>query len=317
MRCRVAFLGSPQFAVPSLHALAEQHDVAWVLTQPDRPAGRGRKTQPTAVRQAARASQLEVETYEPRRRAEIDARLRSLDLDVLVVVAFGHILRASTLESARRGAVNVHASLLPRWRGVAPIERALWAGDPETGVTLMALDAGVDTGGMLARRVLRIESRDTRLSLATKLAQAGAEILQAELPAYVDGSLQPVPQRDAEATYAPKLQKDEGRVDWSRAAHDIDRQVRALYGWPGAWTTLAGVTLKVHATRPYAESAAAAPGTVVQADAKRGVRVACGTGTLELLEVQLAGRGRVEAPALVRGRQLETGSRLGAAGEAS
>ncbi len=318
MPCRVAFLGSPAFAVPSLRAVAAHHQVAWVLTQPDRPAGRGRKEQPTAVRQAALDLGLAVATYVPRQRREIEARLRQLDLDALVVVAFGHILRPSTLETARCGAVNVHASLLPRWRGVAPIERALWAGDAETGVTLMAIDAGVDTGDMLARTVVRIEPHDTRITLTGKLAQAGAAILQAELGRFVAGQLQPQPQPESGATYAPKLEKSDGRLDWSNPVEHLDRQVRALVGWPGTSTELHGTVLKVHAVRVCrtaqarpASASPVVPGTVVQADAKRGVVVACGDGALELLEVQLAGRPRVEAAALVRGRQLQAGDRLG------
>lgn len=314
MRCRLAFLGSPEFAVPSLRAVAAQHDVAWVLTQPDRPAGRGRTPQPTAVRSAALALGLEVETYEPRQRNRIESRLRALDLDALVVVAFGHILRPSTLECARCGAINVHASLLPRWRGVAPIERALWAGDTETGVTLMAIDAGVDTGAMIARRVVPIASRETRLSLAEKLSQAGAEVLQEKLAPYVAGELEPEPQPPHGATYAQRLEKHEGEIDWSRPAADIDRQVRALCGWPGTWTQLEAVTLKVHRTLPHDQASEAAPGTVVIADAKRGIHVDCGQGRLQLLELQIAGRARHAAEALVRGRQIRVGQRLGVPG---
>ena len=229
----------------------------------------------------------------------------------MVVVAFGHILRPSTLASARCGAVNVHASLLPRWRGVAPIERALWAGDAETGVTLMAIDAGVDTGAMLATRVLPIGALETRLSLAEKLAHAGAELLQAELGRYVAGQLQPTPQPESGATYARALKKNEGHIDWSVSASAIDLQIRALYGWPGTWTELRGARLKIHSARAHDDAAPAAAGTVLTADGKGGVRVACGRGQLELLELQVAGRARVQAAALVRGRQIEAGDVLG------
>jgi methionyl-tRNA formyltransferase len=314
MRCRTAFLGSPAFAVPSLRAVAARHEVAWVLTQPDRPAGRGRKPQPTAVRSAATALGLDVETYERHQRPNIEARLRELDLDVLVVVAFGHILRPSTFGCARRGAVNVHASLLPRWRGVAPIERALWAGDTETGVTLMAIDAAVDTGGIIARRPVPIGARETRISLAEKLALAGAEVLQDELSRYVAGELDAKPQPQRGATYAPRLEKHEGRIDWSRSAADIDLQVRALSGWPGTWTELGSATLKVHGARPHDAASESPPGTVVIADGKRGVHVACGRGRLQLLELQIAGRARLAAEALVRGRQIQVGQRLGTSG---
>lgn len=311
MRLRTAFLGSPAFAVPSLRAVASRHNVALVLTQPDRPAGRGRRLEPTAVRRAASEMGLEVETYERRRRLQIDERLGRLDLDVLVVVAFGHILRPSTLATARKGAVNVHASLLPRWRGVAPIERALLAGDAITGVTLMALDAGVDTGPLLGQRVVPIAPEDTRVSLTETLADEGAGLLVELLGPWVGDAITAVPQDDARATRAPRVEKSEGRIEWTHDPVRIWRQVRAFHGSPGAFTELAGATLKLHAVRPVDRMPARAPGTVTRADARHGVHVACGGGTLELLEVQLPGKRAVQATALASGRLIEVGSRLG------
>jgi methionyl-tRNA formyltransferase len=308
---RVAFLGSPAFAVPSLHALVSRFGVALVVTQPDRPAGRGRRMAPTAVRAAAEKLGVEVEIYEPARRRAIDARLSDLELDVLVVVAFGHILKPSTLATASRGAVNVHASLLPRWRGVAPIERALWAGESVTGVTLMALDRGVDTGPMLGQRIVPIAPEDTRVTLATKLSSVGAELLTDRLQSWVEGAVPSVEQNDAEASYAPSLQKEEGQIDWSEDPLQIWRQVRALCGWPGAYTELERERLKVHAVKPLDLLPSAAPGTVLLADARDGVRVACGGGTLVLLDVQLPGRPTTAATSLVSGRKLRTGVRLG------
>jgi methionyl-tRNA formyltransferase len=310
MRARVAFLGSPEFAVPSLQALAEQCDIPLVVTQPDRPAGRGQRLEPTAVRRSARALGLPVREWERGARATIEAELRGLDLDLLVVVAFGIILKPSTLAIARRGALNVHASLLPRWRGVAPIERALLAGDTQTGVTLMLIDAGIDTGPLLAARPVTIAEDDTRVSLGSRLAVAGAALLGEHWRSFVEGTLVPVPQPALGASYAPRLEKQEGRMDWSRDAIDLDRQVRALYGWPGAWTRFGDENLKVHAARPEPAGALAPPGTIVDVDGGRVV-VACGTGALELLEVQRAGKPRLAATALVHGRVLRAGMRLG------
>jgi methionyl-tRNA formyltransferase len=309
---RIAFLGSPDFALPSLRALARAGWVDLVVTQPDRPAGRGRKLEPTAVRRAATGIGLETMVWERGQRAAVEARLAARRLDALVVVAFGHILKPSMLAVTATGAVNVHASLLPRWRGVAPIERALLAGDVETGVTLMVLDAGIDTGPVLAQRRIPVAPEDTRVSLAAKLAARGAELLVEVLPGWVQGALRPVPQPEVGACYAPRLEKAEGRLDWRRDARALENQVRGLYEWPGAFTECGTRTLKVHVARarPAAVSEAV-PGTVVGADPRTGVCVACGSGVLELVQVQLAGKPRVAAADLVRGRILRAGQRLG------
>lgn len=310
MTARVVFLGSPDFAVPSLQRLQSAHLVELVVTQPDRPAGRGRHLEPTPVHDAARALGLPILTYEKSARADLEARLAKLHPDVLVVVAFGHILKPTMLAAARRGAINVHASLLPRWRGVAPIERALAAGDAVTGVTLMQLDAGVDTGPMLAQRIVPIAPDDTRVSLRQRLAAEGAALLAEHLVAYVSGVLAAQSQPEVGATYAPRLAKEEGRVVWERDVLEIWNQVRAFAEWPGAVTTLRGTVLKLHTVRPLDLLVHAEPGTVLRADA-RAVHVACGRGTLELLEVQLAGKSRVGARDLVAGRVLRAGDRLG------
>jgi methionyl-tRNA formyltransferase len=311
MAARVAFFGSPEFAVPSLDAARRAFDVALVVTQPDRPAGRGRKVEPTPVRRAAEAAGLPVVTYVRSERAALDARLAELGIDVLLVVAFGHILKPPTLAAARRGAVNVHASLLPRWRGVAPIERAILAGDTVTGASLMVLDEGVDTGPVLAWRAVEIGTDDNRVSLTQRLAVTGAELVEAHLEDWVRGTLAAVPQPESGATYAPRLAKDEGRLDWRLGAVELWNRVRGLYDWPGAYTTIGDSLLKVHEARPHVARAAAAPGTVILADPKRGVQVACGSGTLELVLVQQPGRARVPAPALVAGRVLHAGLVLG------
>jgi methionyl-tRNA formyltransferase len=309
---RVAFLGSPEFAVPSLRRLARGAEVALVLTQPERPRGRGLRPAPTAVATAARDLGLPVEIYVPARRGEIEAHLAGLGLDALVVVAFGHILRPSTLAAAKRGALNVHASLLPRWRGVAPIERALLAGDAVTGATLMQLDAGVDTGPLLGQRILPIAPEDTRATLAAKLGELGSVLLGELLEPFVRGELPMRVQDETRATYAPRLEKEEGRIDWAEDPVQVWRQVRALHGWPGAFTQLGDALLKVHQVLPVDALPAAAPGTVVRADARRGVHVACGGGTIELVEVQLPGKSAVAAAALVAGGKLGAGMQLGA-----
>jgi len=311
MRARLAFLGSPAFAVPSLEAAVAVHDVAVVITQPDRPAGRGRAVEPTAVRTAAERLGLRVETYTRAGRAAIDALLRELDLDVLLVVAFGHILKPETLAAARHGAVNVHASLLPRWRGVAPIERAIRAGDTVSGVTLMGLDAGVDTGPMLAQRVVPIDSTDTRVTLAQRLAAEGAAVVRDALGAWIQGDLRAVPQPEHGASYAPRLEKHEAEIDWRAHPLCIWRHVRAFHGWPGAFTAAGGEVIKVHAVQPLDLIASAPPGTIVRADERHGLRVACGGGTIEILELQRPGRRAVSGREWLRGRDVQAGLRLG------
>ncbi len=316
MRIRAAFLGSPAFAVPSLRALGLAHDIALVLTQPDRRLGRGLHLVPTAVRVAATELGIPVRTYEPAQRTAIESELARLRLDLLVVVAFGHILRQTTWETARLGAINVHASLLPRWRGAAPIEHALLAGDAVSGVSLMVIERGLDSGPVLAQQSIQILPTDTRQTLTTTLAEAGAALLLQQLEPFACGRLQPVPQDLAGVTLAPELRKDAGCIDWHRDALHIERQVRALLGWPGATTSLSGTRLKLHAVRIVDSLAVAAPGTVVQADVRHGVHVACGRGTLELMSVQLAGKDSAQATTLVQGRRLHLGTRLGTPGDA-
>jgi len=316
-RCRLAFLGSPAFAVPSLLAALELCDVPLVITQPDRPAGRGRKLIPTAVRQAALERQLEVITYVPRQRRDIEQTLRDLQLDVLLVVAFGHILKPTFLASAACGAVNVHASLLPRWRGVSPVEQAILAGDAESGVTLMQLDEGVDTGPMIAQRRVVITPQETRITLLDKLAAEGATLVRESLLPFVGGKLEAQAQPSTGSCYAPRLDKAMGQLDWRGDATVLERQVRAFHGWPGCYTTtIAGERLKVHLARPLAATtattttaatAATTPGTILPVDDGAALQVACGQGVLQLLEVQMPGRQRVAAETLMQSGRLRAG----------
>ncbi|HBU29693.1 MAG: methionyl-tRNA formyltransferase [Thiobacillus sp. GWE1_62_9] len=304
---RIIFAGTPPFAAAALDALADAgHDIVLVLTQPDRPAGRGMRLAPSAVKQAALARGLPV--YQPAslKTPEVQAELRAADADVMVVAAYGLILPQAVLDLPRYGCLNIHASLLPRWRGAAPIQRAILAGDMETGITIMQMDVGLDTGAMLAKTVVPIGDSDTAASLHDVLAAAGAAAIVAALANYA--TLVPVAQDDSQATYAAKLSKEEARLDWSQPADALARAVRAYNPVPGAWTLLDGTPLKIWAAQAVAGSGV--PGTVLHADAEQLV-VACGRDALALLEVQPAGSKRMAAAAWLAGRSLAAGTHLG------
>ncbi len=304
---RVIFAGTPPFAAAALDALADAgHDIVLVLTQPDRPAGRGMKLTPSAVKQAALARGLPVFQPPSLKTPEAQAALATADADVMVVAAYGLILPQAVLDLPRHGCLNIHASLLPRWRGAAPIQRAILAGDRETGVTIMQMDAGLDTGAMLLKTVVPIRDSDTAATLHDALAAAGASAIVAALANYP--ALVPEQQDESQATYAAKLSKDEARLDWSRPAEALARAVRGYNPAPGAWTLLDGAPLKIWAARPAAGSGQ--PGEVLRADADQ-LLVACGTGALALLEVQPAGSKRMPAAAFLAGRTLPPGSRFG------
>jgi len=308
-RLRIAFVGTPEFAVPALEALlASEHELVAVFTQPDRPAGRGRRLAPPPVKQTAAAAGIPV--YQPQR-LDADSLARASapeGLDVLVVVAFGQLLAAPTLGFPRFGSINVHASLLPRWRGAAPIARALLAGDRETGVSIMRMTAGLDAGPVLARRACAIGDTDTAATLHERLAGLGAEALVAvlaDLPAALAAA---EPQDEAAVTLAPKLSRAEGRIDWSRPAAEIERAVRALQPWPSAWTPLQGEPLRVWAATVCAGEGGE-PGTVLRAG-REGIDVATGADVLRLLQVQPAGRRSMRAADFANARAL-AGVRLG------
>ena len=304
---RIIFAGTPPFAAAALNALADAgHDIALVLTQPDRPAGRGMKLMPSAVKQAALARGLPVSQPPSLKSPEAQTELRAVDADVMVVAAYGLILPQAVLDLPRLGCLNIHASLLPRWRGAAPIQRAILAGDAETGITIMQMDAGLDTGAMLSKTVVPIRDDDTAASLHDVLAAAGASAIVAVLANYA--TLVPAAQDDAQATYAAKLSKDEAQLDWCQPADALARAVRAYNPAPGAWTLLEGAPLKVWMAATA--TGAGDPGTVLRADAE-GLVVACGSGALALREIQPAGSKRMSAAAFLAGRPVPPGSRLG------
>ena len=314
---RVAFAGTPEFAVPTLLALLRSpHELVGVLTQPDRPRGRGRHLSPSPVKAALDPS---VPLAQPAglKSPEERAELLAWRPDVLVVVAYGLILPRAVLDIPRLGCVNVHASLLPRWRGAAPVERALLAGDTTTGVTIMLMDAGLDTGPMLLQREVAIDPSDTGASLRARLAELGAPLLLEALEGLDAGTLSPRPQSAQGVTYARKLEKSEAPIDWTRPAAQIERRVRALQPWPVAETTSrdprtgAPERLLVHAARvaPDTVAAEAPPGFIVATDGRHGegyVRVRCGDGCLDLLTLQRPGGQRQAAALFTRGPRALT-----------
>ena len=307
---RVVFAGTPSFAVPSLRALAAAPgvEIVAVCTQPDRPAGRGRRPRPSAVKEAAAELGLPVRQPESLRAPEAVGALAALAPDLMVVVAYGLILPPAVLALPRLGCVNVHASLLPRWRGAAPVQWAILAGDRETGVCLMRMDEGLDTGPVLACTRTAIGPRETAGELEARLADLGAGLLARSLPRLAAGALEAVPQDGAAATYAPKIAKADAELDWRLPAAELDRRVRAFHPRPVAWTRLDGEPLRVWRAEPLAAPAGAEPGVVVAASGHP--EVACGEGRLRLLEVQPAGGRRMDAAAFARGRAL-AGRRLG------
>ncbi len=306
----IVFMGTPQFAVPTLEALVEDHRVVGVVTQPDRPAGRGRELRQSPVKRTALEHDLPL--FQPRslRTPEALDRLSDWQPDVIVVAAFGQILSQEVLDLPPYGCLNVHASLLPLWRGAAPVAAAILHGDEMTGVTVMKMDVGLDTGPILAQREEPIRADDTRATLTERLSYVGAKLLAETLPAYVAGELEPRPQADDEATFADQLDKQDGRLDWSRTAVDLDRKIRAFTPWPGTFTFWKDKRLKVLKASPLPDwMDDAAPGTVVQVD--QGAAVATSQGALRLEEVQLAGKRAMTMGPFLRGRRDFVGSQLG------
>jgi methionyl-tRNA formyltransferase len=308
---RIAFAGTPQFALPALRALVHSnHRVVGVLTQPDRPAGRGQQLRASPVKLLALDARLPLAQPASLKSPKDREALIQWAPDVLVVVAYGLILPPPVLALPRLGCVNIHGSLLPRWRGAAPIQRAILAGDPETGVTIMQLDAGLDTGPMLLERRRPIGSHDTAGDLHDALSELGAAALLEALDALAAGTLKARAQPSEGVTYAPKIEKSEAPLDWSKKAFQLDAQVRAFNPWPIAETRMAGETLRVLQTRvAAADGVEAAPGTLLGL-ADDGLRVACGEGVLAVRELQRAGKRPVSARDFANAVRL-TGLRLG------
>lgn len=299
-------MGSPEFSCAPLRALiAAGHEIAAVYCQPPRPAGRGKKPRATPVHALAEDLHLPVRHPETLRIAEAQAEFTAWAADIAVVVAYGLILPQAVLDAPRLGCVNIHASLLPRWRGAAPIHRAIMAGDDETGISIMQMEAGLDTGPVLLTRTLPIGAEDTTATLHDRLSQLGAEAIVAALADF--DSLSPVPQPQEGVTYAEKIDKAEAAIDWSNDAAKIDRQIRGLSPFPGAWTTHSGRRLKFLACRrAQARPDGAAAGSVID-----GLTIVCGTGAIEVTELQPEGKPRMAAADFLRGADLPAGTILG------
>ncbi len=311
---RLAFMGAPDFALPSLRALADAgHEIAAVYAQPPRAAGRGHKERPGPVHALALTRGWPARTPASLDDPGVQAAFADLDLDVAVVAAYGLILPPALLASPRLGCVNIHASLLPRWRGAAPIQRAILAGDAETGVTIMAVDEGLDTGPLLCAEAVPIAAAETAETLHDRLAVLGARLIVAALEGLAAGRLPARPQPEDGVTYAAKLARSEGRLDWRRPAAELERAVRAFTPWPGAEFEAPGAPggqnsarIKVLAAEVVPGDPAAAPGTVLD----DRLTVACGADALRLRKVQRAGKAALDAEAFLRGFDLAPGSRL-------
>ncbi len=307
---RTVFMGTPDFALQTLQGLIDAGcNLVGVYTQPDRPKGRGKQLAAPPVKELALKHDIPV--YQPLklRQPEAVAELETLAPDLIVVVAYGQILPKSVLDIPRHGCINVHASLLPKYRGAAPINKAIIDGETETGITTMYMDVGLDTGDMLIKKSLSIGPQETAGELHDRLAGLGRETMEETLQQLCDGTLQRDVQDDEQSTYASMMKKEDGRIDWTRSAKDIHNHVRGLDPWPGAYTSLDGELLKLAKTSPTTADGGK-PGRVVSAD-KDGVLIACGSGTLLIKELQLAGRKRLAAGDFLRGCNLEPEMSLG------
>ncbi len=307
---RLVFMGTPEFAVPVLDALTRtEHTITGVFTRPDQPAGRGKKLQASPVKQLAETRSLPIFQPASLRKPEGIAQVRSLSPDLIIVAAYGLILPSEVLSIPPRGAVNTHASLLPRYRGAAPIPAAILAGDTETGVTLMQMDAGLDTGPILAQRSLPISPEDTTGTLTPKLAALAAGLLIDVLPKILQSELTPIPQDNSRATIYRTIKKEEGQIDWSQPAVVIERRVRAFNPWPSAFTNWQGAQFKILRARAWGDAQEMEPAKVLSLP--QGIGVATGHGVLLLQEVQMAGKRAMSIEEFVRGQRGFVGTRLG------
>jgi methionyl-tRNA formyltransferase len=308
---RVVYMGTPEFAVPSLAALlAAEYDVVGVLTREDQPAGRGQRVEESPVKKLARANGLPVQQPATLRSEEAQAALVSLAPDVIVVAAYGLLLPQVVLDLPQHGCINVHGSLLPRYRGAAPITAAILAGEPEAGISLMRMDPGLDTGPVIATASLPIRPDDTTGTLTVRMADLGAELLVETLPHWLNGEITPQPQDDAASSFAPRLSKEAGQIDWTAPAAAIERMVRAYQPWPSAYTSWRGLRLKITGARVGNPDTATLgePGLVISQDGHAGVIT--GQGVLWLDEVQLAGKRLLPTEVFLRGAAGFVGSKL-------
>ncbi|MCK0106714.1 methionyl-tRNA formyltransferase [Marinobacter sp. S0848L] len=298
---RIVFAGTPDFAAIALKAiLAAGHTVVGVYSQPDRPAGRGRKLMPSPVKQVALDANIPV--FQPQSLKPEDAQqeLAALKPDVMIVAAYGLILPKAVLDIPSHGCLNIHASLLPRWRGAAPIQRAIAAGDAETGITIMQMDVGLDTGDMLLKTATPINPDDTGGSLHDRLADMGGDAIVEALAKLSQSALTGEPQNDDEACYAHKLSKEEGHIDWNNSATDIERLIRAFNPWPGTFTDLGKQRIRLHQAQALEQGSDKAPGTVLRRE-REGIDIACGTGSLRVTKVQLPGTRALTVNDLING----------------
>ncbi len=309
---RVVFMGTPDFSVPTLQSLIdEKYDVVGVVTQPDKPKGRGRTMQFTPVKELA--VKYSIPVLQPVKLKNDDVffeELKALKPDVIVVIAFGQILPDRVLELPKYGCINIHASLLPKYRGAAPIQWAILNGEKETGVTTMMMDSGLDTGDMILRKVIPIEEKETGGSLFDKLAYAGGDLIIETLKQAEAGTLKRIPQNNDESNYVSIIKKEYGRMDFTKSALELERLIRGLNPWPSAFTSLHGKTLKVWDADVVETVSEEKPGTILSVD-KDSFTVMTGEGALKILELQLEGKKRMMTEAFLRGYKLETGEMLG------
>jgi methionyl-tRNA formyltransferase len=310
MPYKLVFMGTPDFAVPALQAVhAAGHDIVLVVTQPDRPKGRGRKVEPPPVKKTAEKLGLAVTQPDNLRSETAKQLLQAADADFFIVVAFGHLLRESVLKMPKQGCINVHASLLPKYRGPAPIQWAVINGDTETGVTTMLIDKGLDTGDMLMAAREPIRPSDTAGSLHDRLALRGADLLVQTLAAFADGTIRRTPQDHSAATYAPLLKKSDGLIDWKKPAAKIESFIRGMSPWPGAFTFWKNTRLKIYRSEIEASAEEALPGTVLNSRPGR-LTVATGDGALSILELQNASGSRLAVSEFLRGFRITPGEIL-------
>lgn len=313
MDLRIVFMGTPDFAVPALRRLVEKkYPIVAVVTQPDRPKGRKRELQPPPVKVVAEEYGIPVVQPEKVRNPEDLAKVLELKPDLIITAAFGQILPKELLDAPKYGCINLHASILPKYRGGAPIHHAIMNGETETGVTLMYMVEALDAGDMIAKKTIPIETTDHVGTMFDKLADVAADLIEESLPAFLAGELEAIPQNHEEATFSPNIKREDEQINWSRSARDLYNQVRGLHPWPVAFTTWKGQPFKVWWSEIANELSDAEPGTVLRVE-ENGIAVQTGDGVLLLMDIQPAGKKRLPVAEFVRGRQMQVGERLGEA----